>query len=90
MVRRIVEEDVTTPSTVVEGDGSWIGRTLVSLVIIALLVVGAIWLFNNVGDNDNGGGGGGVNVDVNDNRDDTDGGDTDGGDTNEEPAPVNS
>jgi flagellar biogenesis protein FliO len=86
VVRRIVEEDVTTPSTtVVESDGSWVGRTLVSLVVIALLVVGAIWLFNNVGDNDNNGGRDkNINVDVNDN---TDGGNTD---TNTEPAPVNS
>ena len=56
MVRRIVEEDVTTPSTtVVEGDGSWVGRTIVSLVLIALLVLGAVWLFNNVGDGDGAG-----------------------------------
>jgi hypothetical protein len=92
VVRRIVEEDVTTPSTtVVESDGSWVGRTLVSLVVIALLVLGAIWLFNNVGDGDNdGGGGGGTNIETN--IDGDNGGDTDGEntDTNEEPAPVNS
>ena len=54
MARRIVEEDVSTPTstTVLEGDGSWVGRTIVSLVLIALLVLGAIWLFNNVGDGD--------------------------------------
>jgi hypothetical protein len=52
VARRIVEEDVSTPTstTVLEGDGSWVGRTIVSLVLIALLVLGAIWLFNNVGD----------------------------------------
>ena len=90
MVRRIVEEDVTSPSTtVVESDGSWVGRTLVSLVVIALLVLGAIWLFNNVGDDD----GGGRNTPIIENNE----GDTEGdeGDTNiennvEEPAPVNS
>lgn len=55
MVRRIVEEDVATPSTtVVEDDGSWIGRTIVALVVITLLVVGAIWLVRAVTD-DNGG-----------------------------------
>ena len=55
MARRIVEEDVTTTptsTTVMEGDGSWVGRTIVSLVLIALLVLGAIWLFNNIGDGD--------------------------------------
>ena len=58
MARRIIEEDVTTtPSstTVMEGDGSWVGRTIVSLVLIALLVLGAIWLFNTVGDGDGAG-----------------------------------
>ena len=64
MVRRIVEEDVVTPSsTVVEDDGSWIGRTIVTLVILALVVAGAIWLVRAVsnddtpGLNDNDGGG---------------------------------
>ena len=91
MVRRIVEEDVTTPSTtVVESDGSWVGRTLVSLVVIALLVLGAIWLFNNVGDNDNGGGGGGTNIDANIDADVDDNTDDSNSDSNEEPAPVNS
>ncbi|HVF19106.1 MAG TPA: hypothetical protein VNA14_02570 [Mycobacteriales bacterium] len=52
MARRIIEEDVSSPSAVVEGDGSWVGRTIVSLVLIAVLVLGAIWLFNNVGDGD--------------------------------------
>ncbi|HVE99211.1 MAG TPA: hypothetical protein VNA12_08535 [Mycobacteriales bacterium] len=65
MVRRIVEEDISSPSTtVVEGDGSWVGRTIVALVMIALLVLGAIWLFNNIGDGD-GDGGGGVNIENN-------------------------
>lgn len=88
MVRRIVEEDVTTPSTtVVESDGSWVGRTLVSLVVIALLVVGAIWLFNNVGDGDNdGGGGGGTNIENNIDGD-TNEGDTNEGDTNTDTEP---
>lgn len=63
MVRRIVEEDVATPSTtVVEGDGSWIGRTIVALVVITLLVVGAIWLVRAVTDNN---GGDGIDPDVN-------------------------
>lgn len=53
MVRRIVEEDVTTPSTtVVEGDGSWVGRTIVALVVIALLIIGGIWLVRQVGGGD--------------------------------------
>jgi hypothetical protein len=58
VARRIIEEDttVTTPnSTYVESDGSWVGRTIVALVVIALLVLGAVWLFNNVGDTDGGG-----------------------------------
>ena len=54
MVRRVVEEEVSTPSTtVVEDDGSWVGRTIVTLVILALLVAGAIWLVRTVS-NDNG------------------------------------
>ena len=55
MARRIIEEDVTTtPSTtVVESDGSWVGRTIVALVAIAVLVAGAIWLFGNMGDGNN-------------------------------------
>ena len=53
MVRRVVEEDVVTPSTtVVEDDGSWIGRTIVTLVILALLVAGAVWLVRTLADND--------------------------------------
>ena len=45
MVRRVVEEDVVAPSTtVVEDDSSWIGRTIVTLVILALLVAGAVWM----------------------------------------------
>ena len=89
MVRRIVEEDVTTPSTtVVESDGSWVGRTLVSLVVIALLVVGAIWLFNNVGDNDGGGRDTPI-IENNEGDNTTNEGDTNI-DTDTEPAPVNS
>ena len=71
MARRIIEEDTTTAgATVVEGDGSWVGRTIVALVVIALLTLGAIYLFNNIGDGDgNGIGGDGkennVDVDVN-------------------------
>jgi hypothetical protein len=58
VVRRVIEEDVTTPSTtVVEDDGSWIGRTIVTLVVLALLVAGGIWLFRALADNDNGVGG---------------------------------
>lgn len=53
MVRRVVEEDVATPtSTVVTDDGSWIGRTIVTLVILALLVAGAVWLVRALSDND--------------------------------------
>jgi hypothetical protein len=64
VVRRIVEEDVAAPtSTVVhDDDGSWIGRTIVTLVILALLVVGAIWLVRSLSD------GNGANVNINDNR----------------------
>ena len=52
MVRRVIEEDVAAPSTtVVEDDGSWIGRTVVTLVVLALLVAGAVWLVNAVSDN---------------------------------------
>lgn len=57
MVRRVVEEDVVTPSTtVVEDDGSWIGRTIVTLVILALLVAGAVWLVRTLSDSDVGDG----------------------------------
>jgi hypothetical protein len=50
-----VEENVVTPSTtVVEDDGSWIGRTIVTLVILGLLVAGAVWLVRSLADNDNG------------------------------------
>lgn len=55
MVRRVVEEDVAAPSTtVVEDDGSWIGRTIVTLVVLALLVAGAVWLVRALSDNDTG------------------------------------
>lgn len=81
MARRIVEEDVTTPSsTYVESDGSWVGRTIVSLVVIALLVAGAIWLFNNIGDGDGNGGTGDTTNNVNVDPGTDDG--TDTGDTN--------
>ena len=57
MARRIIEEDTTTTpnTTYVDSDGSWVGRMIVALVVIALLVLGAVWLFNNVGDGDGGG-----------------------------------
>ena len=72
MVRRIVEEDVATPSTtVVEDDGSWIGRTIVALVVITLLVVGAIWLVRAVTDDNNGGGIGDPDVNITQNDGDT-------------------
>ena len=55
MVRRVVEEEVATPgTTVVEDDGSWIGRTVVTLVILALLVAGAVWLVRALSDNSTG------------------------------------
>ena len=58
MARRIIEEDTTVAgTTVVEGDGSWVGRTIVALVVIALLTLGAIYLFNNIGDGDGAGDG---------------------------------
>jgi hypothetical protein len=48
-----VEEDVATPTnTVVTDDGSWIGRTIVTLVILALLVAGAVWLVRALSNND--------------------------------------
>lgn len=95
MVRRVIEEDVTTPSTtVVEDDGSWIGRTIVTLVVLALLVAGGIWLFNTLADNDNGlGGDGDTNIennidgDTNKDGDTTNEGDTNT-DTNVEPTAV--
>ncbi|HVE62210.1 MAG TPA: hypothetical protein VNB94_00210 [Mycobacteriales bacterium] len=81
MARRIVEEDVPS-TTVVGSDGSWVGQTIVALVVIALLVVGAIYLFNNVGDNDSDGGGGDTKkVDVNVDTP---------GDSNEQPEPASS
>lgn len=86
MVRRIVEEDVAAPSTtVVEDDGSWIGRTIVALVVITLLVVGAIWLVNAVTDDDTPG----INPDVNITQ--NDGTNTDqNNNTDTTPAPVQS
>lgn len=94
MVRRIVEEDVATPSTtVVEDDGSWIGRTIVALVVITLLVVGAIWLVRAVTDDNDGGG---LNPDVNitqnegGDQNNTDTSNTDTSNTDTSPAPVQS
>ena len=59
MSRRVIEEEVrTTPvdsTTYVEDDASWAGRTIALIVLVALLIVGAIWLVNYVG-NDNDGG----------------------------------
>lgn len=71
MVRRVVEEDVTTaPSTtVVEDDGSWIGRTLVTLVVLALLVAGAVWLVRALSDNDTGVGDNGNTTRIENNND---------------------
>lgn len=74
MVRRVIEEDVATPTnTVVHEDGSWIGRTIVTLVVLALLVAGAVWLVRTLSDNDTGVGGGDRDTEVNigDNGDDT-------------------
>ena len=59
MVRRIITEDIAAPSTtVVEGDGSWVGRTIVALVAIAALVFGGIWLVNAAPWDNNGNGNG--------------------------------
>lgn len=93
MVRRIVEEDVATPSTtVVDDDGSWIGRTIVALVVITLLVIGAIWLVRAVTDDNDGGGIGDpdVNITQNDGGDtsNTDQNNTDTSNTDTSPAPV--
>jgi len=92
VVRRIVEEDVATPSTtVVEGDGSWIGRTIVALVVITLLVVGAIWLVRAVTDDNDGGGIKSPDVNITQNEGgDTDTTNTDTTNTDTTPAPVQS
>lgn len=91
MVRRVVEEDVTTPSTtVVEDDGSWIGRTLVTLVVIALLVAGAIWLVNALSDDDTGIGdrdGGNTNIELNEGDQQNTDTNTDTQNTDPSPAP---
>ncbi len=79
MARRIVEEDVPS-TTVVGSDGSWVGQTIVALVVIALLVVGAVYLFNNVGDGDGGSGGDTKKIDV----------DVNAPDPNNEPEPASS
>ena len=91
MVRRVVEEDVATPTTTVvhEDDGSWIGRTIVALVILALVIAGGVWLVRTLSDTD-------ANININDNRTPTeqqqqnpDGNtDNEGGDTNVEPSGV--
>ena len=78
MVRRVVEEDVAAPSTVVHDDSSWIGRTIVTLVILALLVAGAVWLVRALSDNDNGTS---INPDVNITQNDG------GGDNNQDVQP---
>lgn len=86
VVRRVVEEDVTAPSTtVVEDDGSWIGRTLVTLVILALLVVGAVWLVNTISDND-----GGVRDNTPTEQNDTGGETENNTDTDPVPSPASS
>ena len=80
MVRRVIEEDVAAPSTtVVEDDGSWVGRTIVTLVVIALLVAGAVWLVRTLSDNDTGIGDRGGDTNIEYNQNDTDNGGTDGG-----------
>ena len=78
MVRRVVEEDVVTPNntTVVEDDGSWIGRTIVTLVVLALLVAGAVWLVRAMSDDNNG---------VGDGRDTEQNGNTTDDQTNNDP-----
>ena len=75
MVRRVIEEDVTTPSTtVVHEDGSWVGRTIVTLVVLALVVAGAIWLVRTLSDNTGDGGGDTTNNEFNVGDNDTEGG----------------
>jgi hypothetical protein len=79
VVRRVVEEDVATPTTTVyENDGSWIGRTIVALVILALLVAGAVWLVRALSDNNDNGVDIKPNVNITQN-DDTSGGSGDTG-----------
>lgn len=74
MVRRVVEEDVTTTpgTTVVEDDGSWFGRTIVTLVVLALLVAGAVWLVRALSDDDTGIGDRGDNTQIENNVDEGD------------------
>jgi hypothetical protein len=90
VARRIVEEEVrTTPAdtTYIDDDASWAGRTIALIVLVALLIVGAIWLVNSVGDEDAGTTNTPVeqidpNVDTNNQDPNTDTGDTtDGGDS---------
>jgi len=90
VARRIVEEDVSSPSstTIMEGDGSWVGRTIIALVLIAVLVLGAIWLFNNVGDGDGVGNGGDTNIEQNEGDTNVELPDAPGG--GDEPAPAQS
>ena len=57
MARRIIEEDVTTTPTVdrttyVDNEASWAGQTVALIALVVLLVVGAIWLVNSMGDDD--------------------------------------
>jgi hypothetical protein len=75
----VIEEDVTTPTnTVVHEDGSWIGRTIVTLVVLALLVAGAVWLVRSLSDNtDVDGGDRNTEINVNPDGDTGDGGNTD-------------
>jgi hypothetical protein len=84
-----VEENVVTPSTtVVEDDGSWIGRTIVTLVILGLLVAGAVWLVRSLADNDNGStGNNGDNRQIEQNQNNTNP-DTDNNTGNVEPSGV--
>ena len=90
MVRRVVEEDVAAPSTtVVEGDGSWVGRTIVTLVILALLVVGAVWLVNAISD-DGSGVGDNTPTEQNDTQNNTDTDTDTGTDTDPIPSPASS
>lgn len=88
MARRIIEEDTTTSpnTTYVESDGSWVGRTIVALVVIALLVLGAVWLFNSVG-NDVDGRDGNTNITNNDGDTEVD---VPNPDTNQDPVPQSS
>lgn len=85
MVRRVVEEDVAAPSsTVVHDDSSWIGRTIVTLVILALLVAGAVWLVRALSDDNHNGPSINPNVNITQN----DGGASNGDNGNTQPSGV--